>query len=190
MSFESSALSPLCRHDGAQSRRARLHRPPRQRSRARRQHARVADAAGRHRPRARTPGRRLCASCARRPISASVQRLGEIAEWLDLRYSARARRATPGTANTAARNRSGSRCALPGTKARSISRIRPAATNRNSWNGAGSRLQNLPDLVVPFKRKVYERVVRGISEIRRAAKRKSAANGCPTSQFAPAIARG
>ena len=42
----------------------------------------LADAAGRHRPRARTPGRRLCASCTRRPTSRSVERLGEIAEWL------------------------------------------------------------------------------------------------------------
>ena len=66
----------------------------------------------------------------------SVQRLGEVAEWLtyDIPREIVAR---PGTANTAARNRSGSRCALPGTRARSISRIRRAATNRNSWNGAG-----------------------------------------------------
>ena len=89
----------------------------------------------------------------------SVEKLGEMPSGWPMTS-----RATwsvrPGAANTAGRSRNGTRCASPATKARSILQ-RPAAagTSRNSSPGAGLRSRELPDLVVPFKRATYERVV-------------------------------
>ena len=89
----------------------------------------------------------------------SVEKLGEIDDG-----SATTSRATsparPGRANTAGNARNGLPCASPATTARSTSRIPAAATSRNSASGAGSGCETLPGLIIPFKRPVYERVVK------------------------------
>ena len=74
----------------------------------------------------------------------SVEKLGEIKDWLDLRHPAQDRRQGVEAASIAARSRSGTRCASPARTARSTSRIRPAATSRSSSTGAGSRWRTSP----------------------------------------------
>ena len=80
-----------------------------------------------------------------------------------LRHAAGAGRPRPGRASTAARSRNGSRCASPATTARSTSTL-PAAGSDSGVraSGAGSRLKNFPELIVPFKRPVYEQIVPGV----------------------------
>ena len=88
------------------------------------------------------------------------ERLGEIAEWLTYDIPARNRRATPGTANIAARGRNGLRYASLGDESE-IDIEHPAGGHEPefvAWRW--EPLQDLPALVVPFKRAVYERVVR------------------------------
>ena len=90
----------------------------------------------------------------------SVEKLGEISGLARPTTSRRNSAARPGTASTAARSRNGTRCASPARTARSTSKTPAAGTSRNSSNGAGSRWRIFPDLVVPFKRDIYERVVK------------------------------
>ena len=94
----------------------------------------------------------------------SVKKLGEIKELADLRHSAADRRQGVEAANIAGRSRSGTRCCSPATTARSTSR-RPAGGHKpefGEWRW--EPMQKLPDLVVPFKRKTYERVVKEFSK--------------------------
>ena len=74
----------------------------------------------------------------------SVEKLGEIEDWLTYDIPHEDRQARPGRANIAARRRNGTRCASPARTARSTSRTRAAGTSRNSSTGAGSRWKTFP----------------------------------------------
>ena len=97
----------------------------------------------------------------------SVKKLAEMPDWLDYDLPPDvAKQAWKG--RIAGRRRNGTRCASPATTARSTSSRPPAATSRNSSNGAGSRCATFPDLVIPFKREVYQRVVDAFAHLVRA----------------------
>ena len=108
--------------------------------------------------RARTRGRRLCASCARRPTSRRYERLGEIADWLNYDIP-------PEIAGHAwsgkYRGQTQKWFALRFTGDESeIDIVHPAGGHEPEFvEWRWEKLQNLPALVVPFKREVYERVV-------------------------------
>ena len=68
----------------------------------------------------------------------SVEKLGEIGEWLTYEFRAPSQGA-PGKDAIAASGKNGSRCASPARTARSMSRIPAAATRRSLSTGAGSR---------------------------------------------------
>ena len=153
-----AALSPLRRHDGAQPRRPRLHRPPHRRPRARRRHACLADAAGRHRR-----GRRPVQGGAARALRGDQHPLGREARRDRRTGSPTTFRATssarPGAANIAARSRNGTRCVSPATTARSTSLTPGGGHEPEFIDWRWEAMSDLPDLVVPFKRPIYERVV-------------------------------
>ena len=108
--------------------------------------------------RARIHGRRLCASCARRPTSRRCERLGEIAEWLNYDIP-------PDIAGHAwsgkYRGQTQKWFALRFTGDESeIDIAHPAGGHKPEFvEWRWEELHRLPDLVVPFKRGVYERVV-------------------------------
>ena len=74
----------------------------------------------------------------------SVEKLGEIKDWLTYDIPREIVGQGLEAANIAARSRSGTRCASPARTARSTSSTRPAATSRSSSNGAGSRWRTFP----------------------------------------------
>ena len=82
----------------------------------------------------------------------SVEKLGEIADWLTYDIPTRDRRARPGAANIAARSRNGTRCVSPATTARSTSASPAAAHEPEFIEWRWVAMRELPDLVVPFKR--------------------------------------
>ena len=67
--------------------------------------------------------------------------------------------ARPGTANIAARSRNGTRCASPARRARSTSTIPPGGHEPEFVEWRWEKMERLPELIVPFKRKVYEQVI-------------------------------
>ena len=158
------ALSPLRRHDGAQSRRPGLHRPAHRRPEQSTRRS-LADAAGRRRS-----GRGPLAGGAARALRGDQHPLGRAARrdrGLARPTTFRARSSgRPGAASIAARRRSGTRCASPATRARSTSRI-PAGGHKPefvAWRW--EPMQNLPALVVPFKRAGLRARGAGIREVR------------------------
>ena len=156
------SLSALRRPDGAQSRRSASSSAAASTGPTCRRHACLADAARRHRS-----GRGPVAGGAARALRGDQHPLGGAARrdrrLAQLRHPARASSAMPGAASIAARRRNGLRCALPARQRDRHRSRRPADTSRNSWTGAGKTCIGLPDLVVPFKRAVYERVVARVS---------------------------
>ena len=108
---------------------------------------------------ARTRGRRRCASCTRRPTSARSRRLGEIAEWLTYDIP----REIVGQAwKGKYRGQTQKWFALRFTGDESeIDVAHPAGGHEPEFAAwRWEPMRNLPDLVVPFKRPVYERVVK------------------------------
>ena len=104
------------------------------------------------------------------PWPAALRELHEETNIRRSRSSARSRMARPttcrrrspgkpGRAATAGRRRNGTRCASPARTARSTSRRPPAAHEPEFIEWRWEPMRNLPDLVIPFKRAVYERVV-------------------------------
>ena len=90
----------------------------------------------------------------------SVEKLGEIEEWLTYDIPREIVGAGMEAANIAARRRNGTRCASPATTARSTS-PHPAGGHKPefiAWRW--EPMQKLPTLIMPFKRPVYERVVK------------------------------
>ena len=67
--------------------------------------------------------------------------------------------ASPSRDDIVARSSAGSPSASKATSARSPSTLRQEATRPSSTTGPGSPWTKLPDLIVPFKRGVYEQVV-------------------------------
>ena len=120
-----SDLFPIALASGSwcskKSRRPSLHRRPQRRAF---EHVDATHAAGRcHRAAsipAKTRGRRHCASCARRPISARWSASARSPSGSATIFRPRSP-ARPGTANTAAKSRSGTRCVSRATSARSMS---------------------------------------------------------------------
>ena len=108
------------------------------------------------------PGEDLAGGAARalrgEPISARSRSSARSRNGSATTFRARSS-ARPGTASIAGRHRNGTRCASPATSARSncASRRRPQA-GILGWRW--EPLENVPELVVPFKRPVYERVVK------------------------------
>jgi putative (di)nucleoside polyphosphate hydrolase len=97
----------------------------------------------------------------------SVERLGEIAEWLnyDIPHSL-VGRAWQGRYRGQTQRWFAAR--FVGTESE-IDIVRPQGAHRGEFSDwRWEPLQNLPDLVVPFKRKVYERVVREFEKFARA----------------------
>ena len=135
--YESLPYRPCVGDHGDQPHGPRVHRQRRGRARARRRHAFLADAAGRRRS-----GRGHLRGGAARAARGDQHPLGREARRGRRNGSATTSRARssarPGRASTAGRRRNGTRCASPARTARSTSPIRPAATSRNSWTGAGS----------------------------------------------------
>ena len=101
------------------------------------------------------PSPRRCASSTRKPMSTPSRC------WRRRRTGSpttfRAIVGQAGRAATAARPRNGSRCASTATNRDRHREPRRRATSRNSKPGAGSGC-DVPDLIVPFKRPVYEQV--------------------------------
>ncbi len=103
---------------------------------------------------AKSHGRRRCANCARRPTFRSVERLGEIAEWLNYDIP----RDLVGQAwKGQYRGQTQKWFAVRFTGPESeIDIAHPAGTAHAEFSAwRWEPMQNVPDLVVPFKRAVY-----------------------------------
>jgi putative (di)nucleoside polyphosphate hydrolase len=136
------------RHDADQCGGARLHRPPRRRHRACRCVPRLADAAKRE----------LYEETSVR----SVEKLGEVADWLiyDIPRTVAGR-----TWKGRYRGQRQKWYAVRFTGADSeINVANPGGGHKAEFvNWRWEPMKNLPDLIVPFKRPVYERVVKEFS---------------------------
>jgi putative (di)nucleoside polyphosphate hydrolase len=97
----------------------------------------------------------------------SVERLGEIAEWLnyDIPHSL-IRRAWQGRYRGQTQKWFAARFVGPQNEIDIVHPQGAHAAEFSAWRW--EPLQNLPDLVVPFKRKIYERVVRDFEKFARA----------------------
>ena len=114
--------------------------------------------------RARTPGRRRCASCTKRPISARSKSSLEIAEWLPYDLPPDVAQAWKGRY----RGQTQKWYALRFTGDESeIDIAHPAGGHEPEFvEWRWEPMRNLPDLVIPFKRPVYERVAKEFAESR------------------------
>ena len=115
---------------------------------------------------ARIRGRRRCASSARRPISARSTKLGEIEEWLSYDIP----REIIGQAwRGKYRGQTQKWYALRFTgDEREIDIAHPAGGHEPEFSAwRWEPLRNVPELVVPFKRPVYERVAKEFAKFAR-----------------------
>ena len=153
-----ASLSPLRRPRGAQSGRPRLHRPPHRRPRACRRHARVADAAGRHRC-GRGPVAGGFARVARRDqhhVGATPRRNRRMAQ---IRHPARTIAGHAWSGKYRGQTQKWFALRFTGNESE-IDIVHPAGGHEPEFvEWRWEKLQRLPELVVPFKRGVYERVV-------------------------------
>ena len=119
---------------------------------------------------ARTPGRRRCASSTRRPTSARSTKLGEIDDWLTYDIP----RDIVGQAwKGKYRGQTQKWYALRFTGEESeIDIAHPAGGHEPEFAAWRWEPVEIPRLVVPFKRPVYERVVKEFARFRESTKRR------------------
>ena len=92
--------------------------------------------------------------------AASSFAVAEAPDWFQLRPADRRRQENLARPAIAARRRNGSRCASPARTARSTSAI-PATGHKPEFDAwRWETIERLPELIVPFKRQVYERSAR------------------------------